>query len=112
MLVPHTHKFPWALFAIQQIAVPFVSLLATGCLSALLASAIPASKAASDLAGVIAYVSPGLFGFALGALARSLGTAFRQAGRWIWVAPASLFTVAFLATLLIDWRGAIPSFFG
>ena len=47
-----------------------------------------------------------------GVLASSLGPAFKRAGRWIWIAPVSLFAVAFLDGLFTDWRHVIPDFFG
>ena len=104
--------FSWILFAVQQFAVPLLSLVATGILAAALMNVIPESTSAWSIAGVITYISPGLFGFMFGLLARSLGSAVRQAGRWIWVVPVSIFAVAFLATLLSNWRQALPEFFG
>jgi hypothetical protein len=64
------------------------------------------------MAGAIAYISPGLFGLIFGITARSLGSGFRRAGSQIWVAPLSLFAVAFLVSVLSNWREAFPEFFG
>jgi hypothetical protein len=108
----NSHDFPWILFAVQQFTVPLLSVAATGLLTAALVSVIPESTSAWDIAGVITYISPGLFGFTFGVLARSLGPAVKQAGSWIWVVPGSTFTVAFLVTLLSNWRQALPEFFG
>jgi hypothetical protein len=108
--------FSWILFAVQQFAVPLLSLAATGLLAAAFVDVTPGSTPAWRVAGVIAgfvtYISPGLFGFMFGVLAKSLGSAVKQAGRWIWVIPVSTFAVAFLAALLSNPRKALPEFFG
>jgi hypothetical protein len=108
--------FSWILFAVQQFSVPLLSLAATAVLAAALVDVIPGPTSAWHIVGVIAgvvtYISPGLFGFLLGVLARSLGFAVTQAGRWIWVIPVSIFAVAFLVTLMSDWHRVLPGFFG
>jgi hypothetical protein len=105
-------NFSWGLFALQQFGVPLLSVLATGAIALLLVNVTPASKSAGDTAGVIAYLFPAVFGFFLGVLARSIGAPFRQAGRFIWVFPLSLFTIAFLSALFSGGLHAIPEFFG
>jgi hypothetical protein len=105
--------FPWGLFALQQVAVPLLSMLATGAFAVLLGAVVPpGSQFAGDAAGVFAYVCPGVFGLVFGMLARSLGSAFRQAGGRIWLAPLSFFSVTFLIDLLSFGRQAVPEFFG
>jgi hypothetical protein len=109
-------EFSWTLFASQQVVAPLLSLAATGLLAAAFVDVTPertsAWHIAGTIAGVITYISPGLFGFMFGALARSLGSAVKEAGRWIWVIPVSIFAVGLLVTLLSDWRQALPGLFG
>lgn len=112
MLYLERQGFPWFLFITQQLLVPAFTMLATGLLAFALTRIVPESAVARDIAGGVVYLSPGLFGFTLGLLARSRGSQFREAGRRIWFVPVCLFAAAFIAALLSNWRRAVPECFG